>query len=704
MSQNQVEIIIAAKDQASQQIQQLNQQLGQVDKAAKGAGQGLASAGAQSLSTTRQFSALSSSTRFAAASVLTELNPALGLAVTRMSSLSTVAGTTGSLLKGTLVVGGIALVATALGSWIRRTNEQIEAQQKLNRQVASFDVAGIQGSIASLSAEIDLAIAKQQTFFGVVLPFWAEVAKSILGTSTSLDLLKQRLEATREAFEKIRPKQFQAELAEEQAQREKLLQTIHQQTVTTSENIEEIWRAGAALEEGIDREAKFQARRLEITQKGAIEKARAEGLGQAEIERLELLHAQRRENLIIQFVTRKVEIVRQTNERVKAIVDQAEKEAEAKAEEVARRAGERIDKTFDAIKKQQERVERIMTSLGNAAAEALFDGLIGRSRSLGEAFKSFFEGLARGIFRDTLVQAFGGKGQGLSLQDLLSLGGGGRPFARVALGAAIPGTEGIDVATRAADFDPGLVGAEEAVPGASVAGTSASASFLGGLAGVGIGALGILGASQAQDPLTGALSGGLGGLGVGLGLAQLGLAAGAVLGPIGLVAGLAFGVFSGASGRRKQKREEARRRRAEAQIQAITETTSLEDLELALLELGTLEPEAQAALRQHAAPLVVERERRRIQEARSLEDIGTILANRLSPDLPGALELTREAEQRRLEILGGLEAIEAIGIEEQLAGGIRRRTIVGAGAFGLARARGTEGELVLSREGIRRRR
>lgn len=360
------------------------------------------------------------------------------------------------------------------------------------------------------------------------------------------------------------------------------------------------------------------------------------------------------------------------------------------------------ERTLEGIRRAQRPIVSAMTTLGHASADALFDAMAGRGRNLGEVVKGLFEGIFRDIFRNTLAKAFGGQEQGLSLQTLLSLGGGGGPFGRVALAAGVPGAgglAGLEGPAGAGAFPQGTAAELEGTGAGGLFTETAPIPFFGGAAMVGLGALGILGASQAQDPLSGALSGGLGGLSAGLGLASLLGVTGAFLGPIGLAAGLAFGVFSGASGRRRRKREEARRQRAEAQIALVEQADTLEELD-ALPVLG-FEPEALAALRQRATPLILEAGREEIAGTRSLAGIRAILARGVSPDVGGA-DLRLEALRREQEILGGLEAIGGIGIEEQLEGGIRRTTRVGAGAFGLARARQLGGDVTVDRTAARR--
>jgi hypothetical protein len=277
----------------------------------------------------------------------------------------------------------------------------------------------------------------------------------------------------------------------------------------------------------------------------------------------------------------------------------------------------------------------------------------------------------------------------------------------------MPSLAGLDVATRAATAAEieargagGLFTTE--APGLSF-GQAAGAAGM-----VGLGALGIFAAGRAQTPLSGGIAGGLGGYALGSGLGTL-FQAGSYIPYIGAafaVAGTVYGLVSGSRAQSKRRREEQRQRRAQAQILVVEGADTLEELEALStgipepsFKFGTiiraLEPEAMAALRQRATGLILQAGEIEIAGTRSLAGIEAILARGVSPDV-GGLELRAGAERRRQEILGELEHLGGISIEEQLPGGVRRTTRIGAGAFGLARGRQTPGDIVLDTAGRRR--
>lgn len=422
---NTLDIIIRAQDQTGQALQKVQQGMAQVQQASTRTAGSLGTVGQQSLSVSRQFSSLSASTRFAAASVLTELNPALARATTQIAALSTVAGTMGSLLTGGLVIGAIGLLGLAIATWIRRTNEQIEAQQRLNRQVASFDTAGIAQAIGKLTEEIELATAKTDGIAGRLGRALGEgfaasdPFASFQGTpAEQVREINEELGKLQAAFEKVRVPEFAAQMAGLNAEQIKLLQSQRQAQLAQAESIPEAERTSERLVTLIQAEEQARLEQLGFEEQRTKARAEVSRLGEAEILRIEEGFAAKRTNLELETANRIEGIRKQHKEKVKAIVDEAEREAGAKADEEARRSGERIDKIFEGIRKQRETIERTMTTLGHAVADALFDAIIGRRQRVEEILKAFYQDLLRDLFRTTVTTALGGRAQGLSLQQL----------------------------------------------------------------------------------------------------------------------------------------------------------------------------------------------------------------------------------------------------------------------------------------------
>jgi hypothetical protein len=664
MAENIVEILIRARNEAMQAVNQASSGLQQVVRAQDQLVDSSGRAERSSISFRREVGAAASSARFLGFTLIGELSPALGTTGSRLASLASVASLGGNAMTALAVVTGGALVI-ALTSYFQAAKKAKEAQEELTKAVSTANVATLTKVVSDSQKEIAELTNRIEALQGLQ-KLGAPVADTLEAAQLRLAEALGRQEKANVGLNLAMKVLVETQGQASELSKKKALADLHEEVQTVA-----LTEATRELAEVTDLLNKARGRPLHVVTAEETTKAAQEEL--AELERS---------------------------------LRDAEEQAGSSAEFAAGESAERIDKIFREIRQRSDTFVNAMTSVGNAGADALFDGLIGRSRSLGETFKSFLEGLARDLFRNTFVKAFGGEARGLSLQNLMSLGGGGSPFGSVAMAAGVPGTAGVDVATRAASAAEieargagGLFTTE--APGLSFG------QFAGAAGTVGLGALGILAAGRAQTPLSGGIAGGLGGYAIGSGLGTM-FQAGSYIPYIGAafaVAGAVYGLVSGSRAQSKRRREEQRQRRAQAQILVVEGADTLEELEALStgipepsFKFGTiihaLEPEAMAALRQRATGLILQAGQEEIAATGSLAGIRAIRARGVSPDV-GGVELRAAAQARELEILQGLEAIGGISIEEQLPGGVRRRTLVGAGAFGRARARAARGEIIL---------
>lgn len=231
MARNRREVVVAfvGKDELTGEIQKLRNELGQVKNVGGAAAQGIEQINRQSAAAGTQMRNLATTTRFAATSLLSELNPALGGAVARMTSMASVARSAGTSISGGLVAAGIAVAVTALALWVKSTNEQIDRQVELNRRVKEFDVGAFSTDIRKLSTDLEATTLKLQTMFGQVLAFMDNVFGGLgqlrpgEGVITRLLIgdpgeIERQLAEARRLFDEIRKLQFPGEMAKLQSQ------------------------------------------------------------------------------------------------------------------------------------------------------------------------------------------------------------------------------------------------------------------------------------------------------------------------------------------------------------------------------------------------------------------------------------------------------------------------------------------------------
>lgn len=604
--ENTVEILLKARDEASQQVQQFNRHLAQTGQVSQQTGQALAATGQRSAAFATQMRTAGTTNRFLAASLLSEVNPQLGIMATRLTSLTSLAGRSSGAL-GLLATGGIAVVATALGVWISRTNAQIDAQVKLNRQVREFDATGIAADIREVAHQLDRAEAFSRTFIGIFIEF----GKTILGTSGSMANLRARLVELRQEYEKVRPLHAKLELARTNVDLDRTTAAIQRQHLATVKSFEEAEGLTRSRMANLERQHQGEKEQLRIQERIEVAKAESAGLSAKAVEDVVRVYYNRRLNLDLQYQQRRQEIEQDGADKVKAIMEDMDKDAEAATEgrDDADRA--RWKRQAEEFRRAQERIraelQRTADAVANVFSDTLFDGLKEGFRSVGDVMKSVLINAARetsrGMFREfsnalfglrsggggsffNMGQAGGVAAAGVPMMGAPGAGGGGifgnigQTFRQLFGVSGVPSTTGgLPGLTQ-----PGLVPGT-ATTGAAVnmpAGLSGAGGFLGtgvsflGLAGSGLAGAGI-GATLHGNIPSMAL-GGLFGIGGAIGGAALGsalgVAAGSLLGSVlpgvGTILGGVAGSFLGnLFGGQAQRRVEQRQRNIQAATAAM---------------------------------------------------------------------------------------------------------------------------------------
>jgi hypothetical protein len=151
MAENLVEILIRARDEATGVM---NRAIGEVRSAGQTVTvqnqrmeQGIRLAG-------RELSSFRSVARFAAAEVVSELNPALGTSVARFTSLASVASATGGTLASVFATIGVGAAITALGLLVASLREAKKAQEDFEKAVREGNTKAQQERLRTLDKEI----------------------------------------------------------------------------------------------------------------------------------------------------------------------------------------------------------------------------------------------------------------------------------------------------------------------------------------------------------------------------------------------------------------------------------------------------------------------------------------------------------------------------------------------------------------------
>jgi hypothetical protein len=319
MAENQIEFVIRARDLASQAMVQLNQSLESLEEATKGADRGLKRVERGGVSTSRTISVLTRTTRFAAIGFISELDPAIGQAVARMSALGSVASSTGSLLKGGLVVGGITLVVGALSNWLAATNRQLEFQLQLNRTVAEFNVQGATSQIRELVIQQDQLREKSRSAVGGVLQSYKDFFNLLTTGRTQAEELTDQFVETRRVFDRMRTREFVGQMAELATQIEAVTQSELQRRLAHARSAEEATALGASFRQSLLAQQEAALARLKVDQDAAVQRAVVNELGAQERTRIEQEFGRKRELIVLQSAERIKQAEQTLKDAVKAI-------------------------------------------------------------------------------------------------------------------------------------------------------------------------------------------------------------------------------------------------------------------------------------------------------------------------------------------------------------------------------------------------
>lgn len=437
MAENTVEAVIRMRDLASQAMLQMNKSLELLDGASRGADKGLRRMEAGAISTRGTISVLSRTTRFAAIGFISELDPAIGSTVARMTALGGVAAQTGSLLKGGLIVGGITLAVAALSNWVAATNRQIEFQLQLNRTVGEFNVAGATSQVRELVVQMETLRAKSASGLGPVIQFWKDLFNTVTTGRSQTEELRENFEQTLTVLNRMRIREHAGQMAELAGQIEGVTQSEIQRRVALADSADAIRALGPALLASIVAQRDAALQRLDIDQKAAVERAVTNELGGAELARIEQFFGQRRailaqqtaervaqaEKTIQDAIQRTIDKRQQEQDRVTAIAKEelaiVQRDADFRIEEGRRTtqaAQDELEQMFqdevgvgekirEARKRQdQERIEGLQGIADVASATiqgTLSEALTGFATGQFKSFRSLWDGLWKSLVQIT---------------------------------------------------------------------------------------------------------------------------------------------------------------------------------------------------------------------------------------------------------------------------------------------------------------
>jgi hypothetical protein len=310
MAENTVEAVIRMRDLASQAMLQMNKSLELLDEASKGADRGLQRVEKAASTTRGTISVLTRTTRFAAIGLISELDPAIGQVVARMTSLGAVASATGSLIKGGLIVGGITLVVGALSNWVQATNRQIDFQLKLNQTFADFNVQGAATQIRELNIAMDEFRAKTTTGLGPVIQFWKDLFNRVTTGRTQQEELNDQLARTQQRFEQMRVREFAQQMAELTLRTEQAREATDRRNLSEAVSVERVAQVGQAMQKRLDRERELSLGIVEEERKTARQRAVAAGQLGPELDRIEREAASKRLLVLVQFGERAIQLER----------------------------------------------------------------------------------------------------------------------------------------------------------------------------------------------------------------------------------------------------------------------------------------------------------------------------------------------------------------------------------------------------------
>lgn len=612
MAESTVDILIRARDEATQTINQAMSRLNQATlEATRNQGQLVTSIDKATVAATsfsRQISGTSASARFLGFTVIGELAPALGTGASRLASLASVAAISGTVV-GALATVGIGGLVIALTSFIRQAKKAREEQEALNKVLTEGKDAAIAASLASFRKQEVEQLER-------ITKLREAETKALLGRSgiaVEIENQERRLGQIRENIFDITRRLNVETIRKLEGDRRVAEQTEKVSAVTREAEADLIAFNRAVLDTTRSESERFKIL-LAITQLETKQRAEEELRGIKELEDAEKQAAvtalaraedelKKRGDLATQF--RRFQL---SDEESFAAAEQIIRQREA-AEGLAllresldgqrellivhsdlmarhgRDAGEQFAGGLQSgilIAQEQmgtfgHNVQGIVVGSAQAWARGLDDAffavITGKTKDLADVFKQMgaailreltgtFARLATGSILRSLEGAFGlAPGR---------LGG----FSPAAMGAMIPGGPGIPglpgTGADLARFVPPVFAGGPAI---SFAGTTVPTAEILREAGLGgIGASQALGAAasilggllflassfQATSPGMGALAGGLGGLSIAAGLSALGVGSFSMLGPIGAIAGALLGAIGGIHGRRRQRRARAR--------------------------------------------------------------------------------------------------------------------------------------------------
>ena len=399
MAENQIEFVIRARDLASQAMLQLNQTLEVLEQGAKGAGQGLQRVERGAVSTRGTISVLTRTTRFAAIGFISELDPAMGQVVARMTSLGSVAAATGSLLKGGLIVGGITLVVAALSNWVQSTNRQIEFQLQLNRTVGEFNVQGAAAQMRELVIQQEALRAKSTSGLGPVIQFWKDLFNQVTTGRTQTQELNEQFVETKRVWDRMRVREFSGQMAELAGRLEGVRQAEIQRQIATAGSAAVIASIGVALKTSIRAEEQTALTKIAIEEKAAGERLQINELHGAEATRIET-----------EFSTKRAVVAAQTAERIaqaeKTIQDAIQRTIEMRRQEqdrmtaIAKEELTRVQRDSDFQIEEQRRV----TQAAKDELEEMFQDEVAVAEKIREARKRQAEEQIAGL-KDMADQA-----------------------------------------------------------------------------------------------------------------------------------------------------------------------------------------------------------------------------------------------------------------------------------------------------------
>jgi len=352
MAENTVEAVIRMRDLASQAMLQMNKSLELLEDASKGADRGLQRVERASNSTRGTISVLTRTTRFAAVGFISELDPAIGQVVGRMTSLGSVASATGSLLKGGLIVGGITLVVGALSNWVQATNRQIDFQLQLNRTVGEFNVSGATAQLREIVVQQEALRAKSAQGLGPWIQALKDTFNFITTGTTQTEELNKAFAQTKAEWDRMRPREFSMRMAEMAIQIESVRQAEIQRRMAHAETIPAIRQLGAEQIASIRAQEKAGLERIRIEEGIALQLASQNELGGAEVTRIQK-----------DFGDQRVRLAMETANRLKGAEDQV----------------------GDALERTRERMERQVTTMIDLQSQIRQQERTGTQRRLGES-------------------------------------------------------------------------------------------------------------------------------------------------------------------------------------------------------------------------------------------------------------------------------------------------------------------------------